>query len=106
MPLWAPAAQTGAYVSPSACQPCHVSIASRYRHISMAQTFARVNELPRIETFPDTGFFHEKAKQFYRVTLREGRIFQERFEKDASGRKVRAFELEATHIIGSGRHAR
>jgi tetratricopeptide (TPR) repeat protein len=106
LPLWAPAAQTGAYVSPSACQPCHVSIASRYRHISMAQTFARVNELPRIETFPDTGFFHEKAKQFYRVTLREGRIFQERFEKDASGRKVRAFELEATHIIGSGRHAR
>ena len=72
----------------------------------MSQTFGRVDALPRIEAFPDAEFLHEKAKQFYRVVERGGRIFQERFEKDESGRKVRAFELEATHIIGSGHHAR
>ena len=40
------------------------------------------------------------------MTRRGGRVFQRRYELDASGAEVNSFELEATYAIGSGNHAR
>src|SRR5258708_5284674 len=89
-----------------ACEQCHPQIAARYRHVSMSETFGRVDARSSIEDVREAEFFHETKKQFYRVTRRNGHVFQERYEKDEKGGPVRAFELEATHIVGSGRHAR
>ena len=88
------------------CQQCHPQIAASYQHVSMSQTFGRVDARPSIEDFTHAEFFDNRTKQFFRVTRRDGRIFQQRFEKDEKGRPVRSFELEATHIVGSGKHAR
>ena len=73
------------------CQQCHPQIAASFQHVSMSQTFGRVDAQPVIEDFTQSEFFDG-----YRVTQCNGHIFQQRG----------AFELEATHIVGSGKHAR
>jgi len=72
----------------------------------MARTFGPLAGAPRIEDYTNNTFAHEKSKQFYRVLRRDGHVFQERYELDESGREVRSMALEATHVIGSGQHAR
>src|SRR6185369_7803387 len=42
----------------------------------------------------------------YQTVRRDGRIFQRRFERNAKGEQTNAYELEATHVVGSGNHAR
>lgn len=72
----------------------------------MAQTFSTVSKLPVIEDYVrNNKFDHLPSGSFYEMSARDGRVFQLRYQKE-DGARVRIFEQEATHIIGSGKRAR
>jgi len=73
----------------------------------MFRTFGPVAKLDTIEDYGSSvEVVPRNGSEFFRVVRRDGRIYQQRFERNADGREVRQFELEVTHAIGSGRHAR
>jgi len=94
------------YVSSDLCTGCHAEIAKTYRQSAMAQTLSVVSKLPVIEDYTARNKLeHLPSGNFYELSFRQGRAFQLRYQKE-DGAKVRMFEQEATHIIGSGRRAR
>jgi hypothetical protein len=89
------------------CKDCHADIAAAYQHVSMSQTFARITSAPVIESYgTDKDFFHAPSGMYFRVFQRGGKTYQRRYQLDEQNRETRVFEQEATHVIGSGRHAR
>lgn len=96
-------AATVTYVDSSKCRACHDAIYNSYQHVGMARGFGRASasQLER-----DTEFVHAASGRHYQVVRRGERLFQRRFEVDAAGREINAFEMEATHVVGSGNHAR
>ena len=94
------------YAPPSACAGCHSEIAKTYQRSAMAQTFSTVAKAPRIEDYATANKFdHALSGRHYETFIRDGRVFQQRYQEE-DARKVRAFEQEITHVIGSGRRAR
>jgi tetratricopeptide (TPR) repeat protein len=83
------------------CRACHAGIYRDYQNVGMARSFQSVP----VELAEGT-HEHTASGRHYQVLRREGRIIQRRYELDAQKREVNAFELEATHVIGSGNHAR
>lgn len=72
----------------------------------MAQTLSVVSKLPIIEDYTARNkLAHSPSGNFYELSFRDGRAFQLRYQEE-DGARVRVFEQEATHIIGSGRRAR
>jgi tetratricopeptide (TPR) repeat protein len=97
--------QTGATARvPARCEQCHANIARTYAHVGMARSFRPLTE-PTPE-LPGAPIYHARSGRYYEVLRRGGRLVQRRYELDAGGTPVNAFEMEATHGIGSGNHAR
>jgi tetratricopeptide (TPR) repeat protein len=67
----------------------------------MARSFASVSA-----TEPESHFVHDLSKRHYEVFRRGGKLLQRRYELDARQQPMNVFEMEATHVIGSGNHAR
>ena len=101
LPRHTPAPATDAYADARQCQPCHAEIYRTYQQVGMARGFrsAPVDA-------PEGTFVHTASGRRYQVLRRDGRLFQRRSELDAAGREQNAYELEITHVIGSGNHAR
>ena len=68
----------------------------------MARGFATVSDI----SITEGQFVHAASGRHYEVVRRGGQVFQRRFEVDANGNQFHAYELEATHVVGSGNHAR
>jgi tetratricopeptide (TPR) repeat protein len=95
------------YVDALRCQPCHLAIHSTYQHVGMARAFAPANGASSIEDYEQNNqFSHSVSGRHYQAIRRGGRIFQRRFELNSSGGEMNVFEMEATHAVGSGNHAR
>ena len=95
------------YVDPQLCQPCHSDIHDSYRKVAMGRSFYRPSPGNVIEDYSvNNHFYHELSDRHYRMVQRGGRFYQRRYQLDAQGREYNVFELEVTHIIGSGNHAR
>ena len=95
------------YVDPLLCQPCHSDIHDSYRKVAMGRSFYRPSPGNVIEDYSvNNHFYHELSDRHYRMVQRGGRFYQRRYQLDAQGREYNVFELEVTHIIGSGNHAR
>ena len=95
------------YVDPQLCQPCHSDIHDSYRKVAMGRSFYRPSVGNVIEDYSvNNHFYHELSDRHYRMVQRGGRFYQRRYQLDAQGREHNVFELEVTHIIGSGNHAR
>ena len=95
------------YVDARRCQACHAAIHASYQHVGMARSFAPIPQAPAIEDYErNNRLVHAPSGRHYEVMRRGGRVFQRRYELDASGAEVNSFELEATYAIGSGNHAR
>lgn len=72
----------------------------------MRRSFAPTAKAPPIEGYvAQAKFIHTASGRRYEVIQRGKRVFQRRFEI-VDGQEMNAFELEATHAIGSGHHAR
>src|SRR5262249_28072732 len=86
------------------CEQCHANIARTYAHVGMARSFQALTcATPEL---PGVPIYHVRSHRYYEVLRRGDRMVQRRYELDASGTPVNTFELEATHGIGSGNHAR
>lgn len=95
------------YVDPQLCQPCHADIHDSYRNVAMGRSFYRPSTDNVIEDYTlNNHFYHELSKLHYRMVQRGERFYQRRYQLDAQGREHNVFEMEVTHIIGSGNHAR
>jgi predicted CXXCH cytochrome family protein len=88
------------------CRSCHTQIYDRYEHVGMGRSFAPTARATPIEGYlSQVQFSHAASGRRYEVLQRGARVFQRRFEI-VDGKETNAFELEATHAIGSGHHAR
>ena len=98
---------TAGYVEPQTCQPCHSDIHDSYQQVAMGRSFYVPTAENVIEDYEvNNHFYHELSNRHYRMIQRDGRFYQRRYQLDAQGREQNVFEMEATHIIGSGIHAR
>ena len=93
------------YIDPAKCSACHSAIHRDYQHVGMAASFRSIANAPDLQVEAASSFTPSPDRQ-YEVVRRDGRLFQRRLEHDAGGREANAFELEVTHSIGSGNHAR
>ena len=94
------AAPSNAYVDARQCRACHAKIFDTYQQVGMARSFRSRPEVRK------ASFIHQASGRHYEVVERDGRMFQRRYELDGKGHETNAFELQATHVIGSGNHAR
>ena len=95
------------YLDPQTCQPCHAEIYRSYREVAMGRSFYRPSAGNVIEDYTaDNHLFHAPSNRHYRMVQRNGKFYQRRYQLDAQGREKNVFELEVTHIMGSGNHAR
>ena len=95
------------YLDPQTCQPCHAEIYRSYREVAMGRSFYRPSAGNVIEDYTaDNHLFHAPSNRHYRMVQRNGKFYQRRYQLNAQGRETNVFELEVTHIMGSGNHAR
>ena len=95
------------YLDPQTCQPCHAEIYRSYQKVAMGRSFYKPSPGNVIEDYTaNNHFFHAPSNRHYRMVQRNGRFYQRRYQLDDRGREKNVFELEATHIMGSGNHAR
>lgn len=95
------------YVDPQLCQPCHSDIFDSYQKVAMGRSFYLPTAENVIEDYKvDNHYYHELSNRHYRMLQRGERFYQRRYQLDAQGREHNVFEMEVTHIIGSGNHAR
>ena len=103
----APDPSASEYVDPQTCQPCHSDIHDSYRKVAMGRSFYLPSAENVIEDYEvDNHYYHALSNRHYRMVQRDGRFYQRRYQLDAQGREHNVFEMEATHVIGSGIHAR
>ena len=97
----------GEYVDPLLCQPCHSDISDSYQKVAMGRSFYLPSAENVIEDYKvNNHYYHELSNRHYRMLQRGERFYQRRYQLDAQGREHNVFEMEVTHIIGSGNHAR
>lgn len=103
----APQPSTSEYVDLQTCRPCHSDIFDSYQEVAMGRSFYLPSAENVIEDYKvDNHYYHELSNRHYRMLQRDGRFYQRRYQLDAQGREHNVFEMEVTHIIGSGNHAR
>lgn len=104
------ASETGAaprYLDPQTCRPCHAEIFRSYQEVAMGRSFYKPSTENVIEDYTtDNHLFHEPSNRHYRMLQRDGKFYQRRYQLDDQGGEKNVFELEVTHIMGSGNHAR
>ena len=95
------------YLDPQACQPCHGEIYQSYLKVAMGRSFYKPSPGNVIEDYTTNNqFFHAPSNRHYRMVQRNGKFYQRRYQLDDQGMEKNVFELEVTHIMGSGIHAR
>src|SRR5262245_54711744 len=98
-----PPSAVSEYAPAGRCRACHAQIAKSYHSVAMARSVYRPAEANVIEDYSTRNqFFHAPSNRHYRMLRRDRRFFQRRFQLDAQGKEMNAFEQEVTHIIGSG----
>ena len=96
-----------AYADPSVCSSCHSEIARTYSLTGMGRSFSRVR--PGSSAFAGgegARLYHKASDRHYRMSERDGKLFQRRHQIGFGGQETNALELEAHYVIGSGNHAR
>jgi tetratricopeptide (TPR) repeat protein len=89
------------------CAGCHSEIAESYARTGMARSFFRPAAANTIEDYakqPD--YYHALSGTRYRMTVRDGRYYQRRWQLDAAGREINVEEVSIDYVMGSGNHAR
>src|SRR5690348_14717162 len=91
--------------SPRDCAPCHADLFRKYAQVGMARSFRSLANSKEEEP-PAGRYYHALSGRQYEVSWSAKRLVQSRYESDRKEGRSGVFELEATHEIGSGNHAR
>jgi len=94
------------YVDDARCASCHAAVARSYQHVGMSKSFYRPRPDDVIEDFSKLPFRHLRSGDVMELRWREGRLVFRRWQFDASGKTINAFEQPVDWILGSGHHAR
>lgn len=94
------------YVDERSCALCHPKISGSYREKGMARAFRRPQAETEIEDFSAPPFVHAPSAQRFQMLHRDGRLVFRRWQLDATGQPINAFEQPVDWILGSGDHAR
>src|SRR5262245_47924569 len=99
-------APEASYVPPDTCRTCHAEIAATYQHVAMARSLYRPTVPNVIEDYhKNNSFYHAPSARYYRMTERQGRFYQERYQINEGREEINKIEVEVRYVIGSGNHA-
>ncbi|MCG8459297.1 MAG: tetratricopeptide repeat protein [Holophagales bacterium] len=95
------------YVDDSSCTICHREIATAYREVGMARSFAAPANAEPIEDFAAEPFYHEASGRYFTMRRTEdGGLRFRRWQVDAEGRERNVLEQEVDWVLGSGHTSR
>ncbi len=101
----APAA-SDVYVEAGACRDCHLEIWNTYVQTGMGRSFYRPAPENVVEPWDGAPYYHQASGRYYRMTRRDGRFFQQRYELGPVDQKINVIEREIDFVMGSGNHVR
>ena len=104
-----PPAETTAssgYVEAAACRDCHIEIWTSYMQTGMGRSFFRPAPENTVEAYDGIPFVHEASDRLYRMTRRDGKFFQKRYQIGPADQEINVVEKEIHFVMGSGNHAR
>lgn len=95
------------YLDSQLCQTCHAEIYQSYQKVAMGQSFYPPSFENVVEDYTSSNhFYHAASNRHYRMIQRKDKFYQKRYQLDSERKEKNVFEMEITHIMGSGRHAR
>ena len=95
------------YLDSRICQACHAEIYDSYQNVAMGKSFYPPSLENVVEDYTSNNhFYHAASNRHYRMIQRDGKFYQKRYQLDSERKEKNVFEMEITHIMGSGRHAR
>ncbi len=100
------ASPTAGYIADALCERCHADLYASYQDVGMAQSFYLPDTSNLIENFDDSHYWHPPSNQHFEMAVRDGNIFQTRYQLDAQGQRINELEVRVDAIIGSGKHVR
>ena len=95
------------YLNPDSCRPCHLEIYQTYRHTGMGRSFYRLRPEKAVEDWThNQTYYHRASDRYYKMSERNGRYYQRRYQIGFAGREVNVVEKEIHFVVGSGNHSR
>ena len=95
------------YLNPDSCKPCHLETYQNYQHTGMGQSFYRMNSKKEIEDWTHNSlYYHRPSDRYYKMSERNGRYYQRRYQIGFAGKEVNVVEKEIHFVVGSGKHSR
>src|SRR5579863_3543521 len=86
----------------AACARCHAKIAADFRKTGMGRSFSRMQP----ESFPEKPFYHEASDSYFAMLVRDGRVYQRRWQIAFDGNPANLDEKQVDFVMGSGNHAK
>jgi predicted CXXCH cytochrome family protein len=86
----------------SACAPCHAEIAATFAKTGMGRSFYPTTP----GQFPDKPYYHEPSDSYFAMLVRDGRVYQRRWQLDPAGKETNVDEKSVDFVMGSGNHAK
>src|SRR5581483_613507 len=86
----------------SACAPCHAQIAATFAKTGMGRSFSRMTA----DQFPEKPYYHEPSDSYFAMLVRDGRVYQRRWQLDPAGKETNVDEKQVDYVMGSGNHAK
>ena len=94
------------YVEDQQCATCHADIYESYQHVGMSKSFANPTPDKLIEQFPETPYYHQPSKRYYRMDKSENGLMFVRYQLDDAGQPINTFKQPVDFILGSGNKTR
>ncbi len=91
-----------AYTDAKQCKACHLAIYQTYQRTGMAQAFYR----PEPKNTPAGTFFHKTSGTYFRVSQRDGKFYQRRWQIGYQDREENVEESQIDYVMGSGHAVR
>lgn len=97
---------TEGYVADAECAECHAELFESYQSLGMANSFYEPSVDNLIEDFENNHYYHAASDKHFEMVVRDGSIYQRRYQLDPSGKKVNELEVRVDAVLGSGNHIR
>ncbi|MGI9014695.1 MAG: hypothetical protein ACR2GY_10655, partial [Phycisphaerales bacterium] len=94
------------YVDDAECAVCHSAISHTFAHMGMGKSAYLPDVDNLIEDFDNNHFYHAPSQRHYEMVIRDGDIFQRRYQLDEHNQPYNEIERKIDFIIGSGHHSR
>ncbi len=97
---------TTGYVKDELCRECHASLFESYQEVGMANSYCSAGSQNHIEDFDNSHYYHAASNRHYEMNLRDGELFQRRYQLNSAGERYNELEVRVDAILGSGNHIR